>query len=755
MSFLKNIPLLRSEVWGRLVLQILNKLFYRLQIVRAGTIPAHGPVLIVCNHVSHLDSLLLFLGVRRKVHFLVWNSYIKTPFFRWMFHTIGALPVSGLQDSITQTSIIEARLALARGEAVCIFSEGAVSRTTSFHPFKSWYDLLLEGLDVPVVPVFLDNLSGGLFIHRKTGYELQWPYHFRCPMTLSFGSPLPPHSSAEEVRLAVMELGTDAWDHHRKNDQTLATQLLSVARRHPFRLCMTDTTGVRLTYASFLTGSFLLARWLQKNRPKETNIGILLPATTAGALVNSATALAGRTAVNINFTLGPEAMKHAIQLAEIRTIFTSRAFLEKTKIPTPPGAVFLEDLSPHFNKPQKLFAFLFSLCLPSRLFLKLTGAYGVNSADPAVIVFSSGSTAIPKGVVITHHNILSNLEAFEQVYWVTKDDAIAGILPFFHSFGYSTTLWFPLLCCFRAAYHSNPLDSKGVGALVRNEKCTFLLATPSFMQTYIKRVDKEDFASLKYPIAGGEKLRKDIFRDYDNKFGQELFEGYGCTEMSPVIAANSPDFNAKLVKHKGHKPGTVGQPLPGVSVKIVDPISRERLSIGQEGLLLVKGPNRMRGYLKNPAETADVFHRGWYVTGDLAMLDADGFLTLTGRLTRFSKIGGEMVPHGKIEHALMDLDLEYTYAVTGVSDYQKGERLIVLHNHPLLNVEDAVRKLRELGFPNLWIPKMDAFYYMEQLPIMASGKLDLRALKRLAEEMHRRSSGTTTPAPISRSKRLL
>jgi len=315
---------------------------------------------------------------------------------------------------------------------------------------------------------------------------------------------------------------------------------------------------------------------------------------------------------------------------------------------------------------------------------------------------------------------------------LSKDDAIAGILPFFHSFGYSTTLWFPLLCCFRAAYHPNPLDAKGVGSLVKNEKCTFLLATPSFMKTYIKRIDKEDFASLKYPIAGGEKLRKDIFKEYYDKFGTELFEGYGCTEMSPVIAANSPDFSAKLIKYKGHKPGTVGQPLPGVSVKIVDPFSRERLPIGQEGLLLVKGPSRMRGYLKNPAETADVFHHGWYVTGDLAVLDADGFLTLTGRLTRFSKIGGEMVPHEKIEHALMDLDLEYAYAVTGVSDYQKGERLIAVHNHPMLDVERMIRKLRSLNFPNLWIPKMDSFYYVAQLPIMASGKLDLRALKRLA-----------------------
>jgi acyl-[acyl-carrier-protein]-phospholipid O-acyltransferase/long-chain-fatty-acid--[acyl-carrier-protein] ligase len=741
--------LAQTKTWGRLSLWILNGFFYRLKIVHSGAVPTQGPLLLVCNHVSHLDGLLVAIGLRRKVTFLVWKNYLDHPLFGWLIRSVGALPIGTLQDPITNPSIARARSALLEGEAVCIFAEGVVSRTGSLHPFKQWYDRLLEGLDVPILPVHLDSLGGGLFDFRPDGWHWKGPGALQHRMTLSFGNPLPSGCPSEEVRLAVMELGTEAWEHRRRSDETLATRLMQVARRHPFRLVVTDTTGARLTYARFMAGAYLLARWLQVNRPREGRVGLLLPATAAGALANGATVLAGRTAVNLNFTLGPSAMDSALRLSEIRTIFTSRAFLQKSQLPAPPGAVYLEDLSAGFGALQKFVALLCFLLGPSSFFLRRTGAFGAHSADPAVIVFSSGSTAVPKGVVLTHHNILSNIEGFEQMFWITKDDCMAGILPFFHSFGFTTTLWFPLLCGFRVAYHPNPLDAKGVGDMVRNEKATFLLATPSFMQSYIKRCEKEDFASLKYPVAGAEKLRREVFRDFHKKFGMELLEGYGCTEMSPVLAANCPDYFAAHVRHKGHKPGTVGQPLPGVSVKVVDPITREHLSVGLEGLLLVKGPNRMKGYLRDPAATRDAFHGDWYVTGDLAVLDADGFLTLTGRLTRFSKIGGEMVPHGKIEHSLMDLDHEHAYAVTGVSDFQKGERLIVVHNHPGLDIETTVRNLRQTGLPNLWVPKMDSFYFVEKLPLLGSGKLDLRALHRLAENLHHgRSVPLSSKPPI-------
>jgi len=312
---------------------------------------------------------------------------------------------------------------------------------------------------------------------------------------------------------------------------------------------------------------------------------------------------------------------------------------------------------------------------------------------------------------------------------------MAGVLPFFHSFGFTTTLWFPLLSGFRAAYHPSPLDAKAVGALVREEKATFLLATPTFMQTYLKRCEAADFATLRFPVAGAEKLRAETGKAFREKFGMELLEGYGCTEMAPVVAVNSLDYDAAHSRQKGHKPGTVGQPLPGVAVQIVDPMTQEPLPVGHEGLLLPKGPNLMLGYLDDPQATAQVLKEGWYNTGDLASVDGDGFLTLTGRLSRFSKVGGEMVPHGKVEHALMDLMPEHGFAVTGVSDSRKGERLVVLHNHPSLDAEALIQNLVKAGLPNLWVPKRDAFYYVEQLPLLGSGKLDIRELNRRAQRL--------------------
>jgi acyl-[acyl-carrier-protein]-phospholipid O-acyltransferase/long-chain-fatty-acid--[acyl-carrier-protein] ligase len=691
--------------------------------------------LLVCNHVSHLDALLVFIGLRRKVRFVVWKSYMEHPFFRWLYGAIGAWPVGSLDDPLTRTTTEQARAAMRRGEAVCIFAEGAVGRTSSPHPFKKWYEALIKDLDVPIVPLHLDNLSGGLLTYRPDGFHWNKPALSRTPTILSFGKPLPARTPVERLRLAVMELGSEAWDHRRASDDTVARRLLSVGKARLFQMIVSDTTGSRLTYLRFLTGAFLLARWLRERRPEEENVGVLLPATAGSALANAAVTLAGRTVVNLNFTLGEESMKAAARQAALRTILTSRVFLEKAQCRPPEGAVFLEDLSQGFGGVQKLSALAAIMLLPVRALLRLTGGHEINAADPLVIVFSSGSTSVPKGIVLTHHNILSNVESFSQVYLVTKEDAITGILPFFHSFGYTVTLWFPLLTGFRVAYHPNPLDAKAVGALVRQERTTFLLATPSFMQTYARRCEREDFATLRYPIAGAEKLRAEVMREFRNKFGLDLMEGYGCTEMSPVLAANSPEHFCAHTRRKGPRPGTVGQPLPGVSVKIVDPLTREQLRVNQEGLLLVKGPNRMRGYLNDPAATADAFHGDWYVTGDLATLDADGFLTLNGRLSRFSKIGGEMVPHGKIEHALMDADPGYAYAVTGVSDPQKGERLLVVHNHPGLDIAAANARLKQMGFPNLWIPKMDAYHPVERLPLLGSGKLDLRGLQRLANSL--------------------
>src|SRR5215472_3210452 len=256
-------------------------------------------------------------------------------------------------------------------------------------------------------------------------------------------------------------------------------------------------------------------------------------------------------------------------------------------------------------------------------------------------------------------------------------DVLLGVLPFFHSFGFTVTLWLPAVLGCGVAYHPSPLDLAAISELVREYRVTFLLATPTFLQAYIRRCSPEDFGSLQYVVVGAEKLPERLALAFEDRFGIRPLEGYGATECAPVVAVNTRDFRAPGFRQVGVKRGKIGHPLPGVSVRIVDPDRGEPLPVGQQGLLLVRGPNVMLGYLGRPEQTAEVLRDGWYVTGDIAALDEDGFLTITDRLSRFSKIGGEMVPHVKIEEKLHELAgvTESTFAVTGVPDGQKGERL--------------------------------------------------------------------------------
>jgi acyl-[acyl-carrier-protein]-phospholipid O-acyltransferase/long-chain-fatty-acid--[acyl-carrier-protein] ligase len=275
---------------------------------------------------------------------------------------------------------------------------------------------------------------------------------------------------------------------------------------------------------------------------------------------------------------------------------------------------------------------------------------------------------------------------------------------------------------------------------VREFGATILLATPTFLRIYIRSVLPGDFGSLENVVVGAEKLRDDLAESFREKFGIRPVEGYGCTECAPVVSVNGPDFRARGIVQIGTKPGTIGQPLPGIAVRIVDPDTGEPLPVDHDGLLLVKGANVMKGYLGQPEKTAEVLQDGWYNTGDIARLDEDGFLTITDRLSRFSKIGGEMVPHLRVEEAIGRAlgphaeKGELLIAVTGVPDEKKGERLVVLHRRLPVSVEELLNRLKEAGLPNLWIPARNAFHEVEEIPVLGTGKVDLKGLKGMAIE---------------------
>jgi acyl-[acyl-carrier-protein]-phospholipid O-acyltransferase/long-chain-fatty-acid--[acyl-carrier-protein] ligase len=411
----------------------------------------------------------------------------------------------------------------------------------------------------------------------------------------------------------------------------------------------------------------------------------------------------------------------------------------------PGRTLFLEDALSTPRWSEKLASLVLAWLTPSALLKSALGAcrdsiptHDESAVDQlATVIFSSGSTGDPKGVMLTHFNILSNIQQVSQVFMLDGHDKVLGILPFFHSFGFMAALWLPAVNGVGVVYHPNPLDAQVIGELVARYKVTFLIATPTFLQAYMRRCSPESFGSLQYVLVGAEKLPERVALAFEDTFGIRPLEGYGCTECSPVVTVNGRDFRAPGYRQVAARRGKIGHPLPGVSVRIVDIDTGEPVEPGTAGLLLVKGPNVMKGYLGKPEKTAEVLHDGWYTTGDIALMEEDGFLTITDRLSRFSKIGGEMVPHIKIEdklHELADVT-EQVFAVTSLPDEKKGERIAVLSTLSAEKLARVLEKLPQCDLPALWKPKANLFFHVGALPLLGTGKMDLCGVKTLATSL--------------------
>ena len=310
-----------------------------------------------------------------------------------------------------------------------------------------------------------------------------------------------------------------------------------------------------------------------------------------------------------------------------------------------------------------------------------------------------------------------------------------GVLPFFHSFGFTGALWFPLLAGIGVAYHTNPLDAKTIGEMVSRYRATILVSAPTFTAGYLRRCTAEEFATLRYAIVGAERLQQSLAERFKGKYHLDLLEGYGCTEMAPIISVNVPDVADGGARQTGLKMGTVGHPLPGVVAKVVDLETGEPLPANKEGMLLVKGPNRMMGYLGQPEKTAEVLRNGWYITGDISSIDEDGFIRIIDRVVRSSKIAGEMVPHLKVEERISEMIDGLPCAVTSITDEQKGERLIAFYSNKDVAPSELWDRLCRSDLPKLWIPKRHDLFCIETIPTLATGKTDLLEIRNMARQM--------------------
>jgi len=507
-----------------------------------------------------------------------------------------------------------------------------------------------------------------------------------------------------------------------------------------------DSTGTELTGGKTLMTILIMRKVLHRIFAKnEKNVGVLMPTSAYGMLANLTLALDCRTTVNLNYTFHIDTINYCIKQAEIKHVLTSRKVLERfpdfNKIDA--KLIIMEDLRAKVKWYDKVAGVLDAYVTPLICFEWVFGLTKVQLDDVLTIIFTSGSTGTPKGAMLTHRNIAANVGAFLGHLNLKETDTLLGALPLFHAFGYTVTFWLPAMTYVKGVYHFNPLEPKKVVEMAQQYQCTAFPTTPTFLRNYLKHSQKEDFESVHTVICGAEKLPTDLIDAWDAKFGVRPAEGYGTTELSPVVSSNMPkgrrdDYQDWL------REGTIGRPLGNLQARVVNQETGEVLPPDTSGMLQIKGPSVMKGYYKDPEKTAEVLKDGWYTTGDIAAIDKDGFIKIVGRESRISKVGGEMVPHILVEDEVTkiisaqlpsELEGEMLVAVSSVTDERRGERLIVLCRHLPIPAEDVCKLLQQAGLPNLWIPAPRDFFQVESLPILGTGKLDLRAVKELAEKV--------------------
>lgn len=541
---------------------------------------------------------------------------------------------------------------------------------------------------------------------------------------------------------------------------SLPQAFLHQARKQPHALAVCDSLGTKLTYHQLLLKSIALANLLSKTLNSSICIGIMLPPSVGAVVANLAVALLGKVAVNLNYTAGQKSFDLYAQRCNLNHIITAKPVVKRLQLECQAEYIFIESVQQDVTLLTKLKTWTESDLCPEIFLggllsglseqhqidiskLGLTARQGASGRkkslnSPASIIFTAGSTSDPKGVVLSHENVLSNINAIKEQGQIRRGEVVLGVIPFFHSFGLTMTLWAPLCLGETVVYHYDPFDAKRIGELCEAFKATCIVCTPTMMGLLLRRCRPEQLASIRTCVLGGEKLKKQQSSDIKERLGIAPLQGYGLAETAPVVSCNVPNHvtlqNGRVIE--GNKLGTVGLPIPGTLIKIVDSDTGKSLPPGQSGIINVKGPQIMLGYLGQPELTSQSIKDGWFNTGDIGFLDEDGFLTVTGRLSQFSKIAGEMVSHMVVEEELYRVSGAGAgeISVTCVPDSRRGERLVVVYSKMSKTPQQVVDELRKGELPHLWIPNACDFVKIGELPVMPNGKLNLRQIKKIAAE---------------------
>ncbi|MFA5058929.1 MAG: AMP-binding protein, partial [Opitutaceae bacterium] len=723
------------------VLRAISALFYRVRVQGLENFPPAGGALVICNHVSYIDALILQVVCPRRMHFL---AFAGSRLPRWLRFATRATGITVVMPRRSRAAVKRAVERLRAGELVCIFPEGQVNRTGMLMEIHKGFEAVARQAGVPVIPVFLDRKWSPMFSFSGQKYFWKQQHHrVPCPITVTIGRPLArDRINAVTVRKALLDLGEAAFSARPELCSHLGRECVRSLARRPWEAQIIDCTGERnvVKAGKLLAVAAALSRRLAAGIP-ERRVGIVLPPSAGCWVANLAVLLAGKIPVNLNFTAGRAAIEASLRLGEISTVLTAEAVRKKiVSFPWPEKTLDLRQEILACGKPAILKWLAAAWLLPGKLIATLLGLPQVGDQAEAGLLFTSGTAGEPKGVPLTHRNILGNCAQISATCILPKEKSILGCLPVFHSFGFTATLWYPILRGCQVVTIPSPLDTRRMAEVIAAERVMVLVGAPTFLRPLLKKAERHELRSLHFAVSGAEKMPVDLHKAFKERFGVELLQGYGLTETTPVSNVNLPDPPRKgrpAEYHHWHRLGSVGRLLPGMTARIIDPDTEAELPLTSTGILWLRGPNIFGGYLNDEQKTRAALRDGWFVTGDLGRFDEDGFLYIEGRLSRFSKIGGEMVPHGTVEQMInetyhVDQSEGPVIAVVGVPDSSKGEALVLLTAIDL-NGDDLREKLFTAGLPNLWIPKI--IRRVERIPLLGSGKTDFKDCRRLAMEV--------------------
>lgn len=752
--FILGIFCLAGTVWAlwamphtllRQLLRSALSIHYKFLVSGVQNIPWEGPVLLVGNHISYIDWALIQMASPRPLRFVI----TRRPYEKWYVRLLlSQMKTINLDISNPAPAMEKARHALLRGEAVVMFPENAMTSTGNMNRFRLDYSAAIR--DVPKVkllPFYVQGLWGSSYSMADAGFKDLVHSGGRI-VTVAFGDELPLEADSVTIKRAVQELSITAWETYIRKLRPVASAWIRTAKKVGSGPSVYSPDGKHLSAHTLTTAVLSFARVIDKLTVGEKQVGVLIPPSGPGIIANMACLVRGKTVYNLNYTNTPETMDYCCGVADVKSIITAKVFVEKLKqkginmdiLLSKYKVYYMEDLKEMIPKRAMILNFLRVLVLPA-WYLELRFFKKVSLDDVATVIFSSGSEGRPKGVELTHYNLMGNIKQCESVLNPCADDVFLGSLPLFHAFGFSITTMLCLVEGVPVATCPDPTDAKLVSRICAQFKVSFMVATGTFLRMWgvNRAVHPLMFSSVRRIYAGAEKIREDVRQLYRTKFKLEIFEGFGCTETTPVAAVNTKDvlmddYKTVLV---GNKPGTVGAPLPGTQFRIVDPDTMEELPIGEDGLILIGGAQIMKGYLKNPEKTAQAIAiingRRWYKTGDKGHVDEDGYLTIVDRYSRFAKLGGEMVSLGSVDFKISETAFfeGVDHFTVAVPDGSKGEKIALLFAGDI-SEDEAKDRLKQVGLPPLMLPSY--VLKLDDLPKLGSGKCDFQTGKKIAME---------------------